>query len=259
MSVTEQAVPGTVIPSGVLVSPGGGQGPQGITAVSTDSGNLAVLGSDNLVYVSKNITPTGSLLDFAGSTAPTGWLLCDGSAVSRTTYSALFGVISTTYGTGDGSTTFNLPDARGRTAIGTGQGAGLANRVLAATGGEEAHVLSVGELAAHAHTASQATTTATQGTHTHTDSGHAHTIPQINDLGNIGTATPTSQHVLFNGSFAGSNLFCNATASSNASLSTVSAGAITVTNGAITVNNNGSGTGHNTMQPFIVFNKIIKT
>ena len=58
MSVTEQAVPGTVIPSGVLVSPGGGQGPQGITAVSADSGNLAVLGSDNLVSVpTSNVTP----------------------------------------------------------------------------------------------------------------------------------------------------------------------------------------------------------
>jgi hypothetical protein len=58
MSVTEQAVPGTVIPSGSLVSPGGGQGPQGITAVSADAGNLAVLGSDNLVSVpTSNITP----------------------------------------------------------------------------------------------------------------------------------------------------------------------------------------------------------
>lgn len=57
--------------------------------------------------------PVGALTPFAGSTPPAGYLACDGSAVSRTTYSALFAVIGTTYGVGDGSTTFNLPDARG--------------------------------------------------------------------------------------------------------------------------------------------------
>src|SRR5215469_16888224 len=55
-------------------------------------------------------TPTGSFIPFAGATAPSGWLMCDGSAVSRTTYSALYAVIGTAYGAGDGSTTFNLPD-----------------------------------------------------------------------------------------------------------------------------------------------------
>lgn len=67
--------------------------------------------------------PTGSITAFGGSSAPGGWLTCDGSAVSRTTYASLFSVISTTYGTGDGSTTFNLPDLRSRTPIGTGAGA----------------------------------------------------------------------------------------------------------------------------------------
>lgn len=57
--------------------------------------------------------PTGVLQDFAGTSAPDGWLLCDGSEVSRTEYAALFAVIGTTYGVGDGSTTFNLPDERG--------------------------------------------------------------------------------------------------------------------------------------------------
>lgn len=58
--------------------------------------------------------PAGSIMAYAASTAPTGWLLCDGSAVSRTTYATLFTAISTTWGTGDGSTTFNLPDLRGQ-------------------------------------------------------------------------------------------------------------------------------------------------
>ena len=59
-----------------------------------------------------------------------GWLICNGAAVSRTTYATLFAVIGTTYGAGDGSTTFNLPDLRGRTPIGAGQGTGLTNRTL---------------------------------------------------------------------------------------------------------------------------------
>lgn len=62
----------------------------------------------------------GEIKPFAGSVIPTGWLLCDGSAISRTTYSDLFAVIGTTYGTGDGSTTFNLPDLRDRFPVGAG-------------------------------------------------------------------------------------------------------------------------------------------
>lgn len=60
--------------------------------------------------------PAGSMVDFAGTTAPSGWLMCDGAAVSRTTYASLFAALGTAYGTGDGSTTFNLPDYRGRFA-----------------------------------------------------------------------------------------------------------------------------------------------
>ena len=63
-------------------------------------------------------TPTGAVQTYAAAAAPTGWLICDGSAVSRTTYADLFGVISATYGNGDGSTTFNLPDLRGRVVAG---------------------------------------------------------------------------------------------------------------------------------------------
>jgi microcystin-dependent protein len=81
------------------------------------------------------LVPTGTIITFAGSSAPGGWLLCNGGAVSRTTYSVLFAVIGITYGNGDGVNTFNLPDFRGRTALGAGQGTGLTNRTLAGTGG----------------------------------------------------------------------------------------------------------------------------
>lgn len=64
--------------------------------------------------------PSGSVVDFGGSAAPDGWLLCDGSAVSRTTYAELFSTLGTAYGAGDGSTTFNLPDTRGRMTVGLG-------------------------------------------------------------------------------------------------------------------------------------------
>ena len=68
---------------------------------------------------------TGVIEMYAGSTAPTGYLICDGAAVSRSTYSALFGVCSTTYGSGDTLTTFNVPDMRGRTAVGLGTNAAV--------------------------------------------------------------------------------------------------------------------------------------
>jgi microcystin-dependent protein len=90
-------------------------------------------------------------LFLAGGTAPNGWLLCDGSAVNRTTYSNLFAVISTTYGNGNGSTTFNLPDMRGRAPIGVGHGSGLSNRTRGTRGGAETHTLTVGEMPSHNH------------------------------------------------------------------------------------------------------------
>lgn len=73
-----------------------------------------------------NLVPSGTMLPYAGSAAPTYYLLCDGTAVSRSTYATLFGVISTTFGVGNGSTTFNLPDLRGRTFIGAGTGTRVA-------------------------------------------------------------------------------------------------------------------------------------
>ncbi len=96
--------------------------------------------------------PAGSMTMYGGSTLPSGWLECDGSAVSRTTYAALFTAVGTTWGAGDGSTTFNLPDLRSRSPVGAGQGSGLTNRVLGTTGGAETHVLATAEIPAHTHT-----------------------------------------------------------------------------------------------------------
>ena len=79
-----------------------------------------------------NINPVGTILTFAGNTIPTGYLLCDGQAVSRTTYAKLYSVIGDTYGAGDGTTTFNLPNlidkfVEGSNTAGTEIDAGLPN------------------------------------------------------------------------------------------------------------------------------------
>lgn len=66
------------------------------------------------------ISPTGSVIAWTGSSAPDGWLLCDGTAVSRTTYAQLFAIAGTSYGVGDGSTTFNVPDLKDRLPLGKG-------------------------------------------------------------------------------------------------------------------------------------------
>ena len=98
-------------------------------------------------------TPIGKIVMYAGSSAPRGWLLCQGQAVSRTTYAKLFSVIGTTYGSGDGSTTFNVPDMRGRSPLGVGNGdaTGHTNHTLGQKGGEETHTLDVNEMPAHSH------------------------------------------------------------------------------------------------------------
>ena len=93
--------------------------------------------------------PVGVVQMWAGEAAPAGWLLCQGQAVSRTTYAALYAVCGTAYGTGDGSSTFNLPDLRARMPIGF-SGSGAFN-ALGNAGGEENHTLTTAEMPSHGH------------------------------------------------------------------------------------------------------------
>jgi len=112
-----------------------------------------------------NVTqvPAGIVSAFAGVTAPAGWLMCFGQAVSRTEYSALFTALSTTYGSGDGTTTFNIPDMRGRAIAGVDNMGGTAasrltstvlsaSNTLGATGGTQTHTLTSAEMPSHTHT-----------------------------------------------------------------------------------------------------------
>lgn len=142
----------------------------GIDAGNITTGSLSVSRiSDGSITANKLASgvaiPPGAMMAYAGATAPTGWLLCDGSAVSRTTYADLFAAIGTAYGSGDGSTTFNVPDMRGRAPIGVGTGtgngasgngkptggSGLTARSRADWGGAERHTLSIAEMPSHNH------------------------------------------------------------------------------------------------------------
>lgn len=118
--------------------------------------------------------PIGTIVDYAGSTAPAGWFFCAGQPLSRTTYATLFGIIGTTYGPGDSATTFNLPDFRGRVLAGKDDMGGTnANRlgslwgslarVLGANFGTAGHTLIEPEMPRHQHSGG----TTADGSHDH--------------------------------------------------------------------------------------------
>jgi microcystin-dependent protein len=128
--------------------------------------NIKLSPSPASTVASVGFTFPGAIFPFPSDNVPTGWLLCNGSAVSRQTYSALFSVIGLTYGSGDNRTTFNLPDLRGRTIVGLETMGGVSSSgrlsnsrpgnfnggILGATGGSESHLVSLSEGAVLDHT-----------------------------------------------------------------------------------------------------------
>jgi microcystin-dependent protein len=139
----------------------------------------------------------GTIVPYGGASIPTGWLLCDGTAYSRGLYRTLYDAIGTSFGTGDGATTFNVPDLRGRFPL--GQAASGTGSTLGSTGGAIDHTHTG---PSHTHTfttgAPSATTDATaggvavaSGTHTHTGTTDA------SGAGNTGTANPPYQVVRY--------------------------------------------------------------
>lgn len=211
--------------------------------------------------------PPGAFMDYAGTTAPEGWLFSFGQAVSRTTYAALFTAIGTTFGAGDGSTTFNLPDLRGRVVAGkddmggvsanrlTAQIGGLDGDILGAAGGAETHQLTEAQIAQHTHAFNGGPLP-----------GHTHfsgTL-RLNSLaitngagvakgpstGNRSTGTPDANTVIAIGS---ADLAVNSGTIAGATGSPESFPPITATIGLT-----GSSSAHNNVQPTIILNKIIK-
>jgi microcystin-dependent protein len=118
--------------------------------VDSNTGNTP--SSSPSSWVSVSSSPAGATIDFAGPVAniPGGYLLCDGSAVSRTTYAGLYAAIGTGWGVGDGSTTFNLPNLMGKTTVGYNASDTDFNAV-GKTGGEKTHQLTITEMPAHTH------------------------------------------------------------------------------------------------------------
>lgn len=184
------------------------------------------------------LLPVGAVSAFAGDSAPTGWLICDGSAVSRTTYAALFSLLGETYGAGNGSTTFNIPDLKGKIPV--GYSSGDANfGTLADTGGDVEITLTSAQsgLPAHTHL---------QNAHTHTQNAHTHPI----------YAPPSN--LAASGSSVGNELV-----GSSKDNGGVTQAATATNQNTTAVNQNNSAanaaSAHSNLQPFIVLNYIIKT
>ena len=200
------------------------------------SGQAVVSDGDGSFSYTSNIVPSGALMPYAGTSAPTGFLLCDGSAVSRSTYATLFAALDNgnIYGAGDGSSTFNLPDLRGRVIAGqddmggasanrlTDQTGGLNGDTLGGTGGSETHTLTTAQLASHTHTFSD--------TDSHTVSFPRTLIPgAANNSVNVDGSGQRHDEGTLTVSISG------------------------------TTSSAGSGSAHNNVQPTIILNYIIKT
>lgn len=216
---------------------GGGSG------VSIGQGSSYRLYCDgaNMVNVAAaaDVVPIGAMMPYAGSTAPdSNYALCDGAAVSRTTYATLFARLSTTYGVGDGSTTFNLPDTRGRVLAGIDT---VSNRIgglaAGATGGVKETALAQANLP-----------NVNFGI---TDTGHTHTASQV---------AHTHDYTIPSGTTAAAGINATVALVGSATATTSAQPAITVNSSStgIAVSSGGSATAFTNLQPTLVSNCIIR-
>lgn len=193
----------------------------GDITTTQDVRSRSVYATGNYYLDNYALIPAGTVIQSAAINVPDGWLNCDGSSFSTSTYSDLFAAIAYTYG-GSGAS-FNLPDLRGRACIGAGQGAGLTNRTLGGTGGSETHTLTVGQMPSHNHEI--------------TDLGHRHDWNNGLEGDDSGNGGSNAEYTRIGGSV--SDVIANATT-------------------GIQVNNTGGGEPHNNMQPFLALHFLIK-
>lgn len=166
----------------------------------------------------------GTIIQYGNVSVPTGWLACDGSEVSQSTYADLYAIVGTTWNTGgEAGGNFRLPDFRGRALIGKGTGSGLTARTLAASVGTETHVLASGELPSHGHTL--------------TDPTHVHSGPKFILTGGGATISVMAD--------AGTPAAPTHGTTSNAT--------------GVTFANTGGGGAHNNMAPSLACYFLIKT
>lgn len=193
------------------------------------------------------LVPAGVISQYAGATAPSGYLLCIGQSISTSEYPALFQAIGYTYG-GSGSS-FSVPNLQNRVSVGKGTEAEF--DTLGETGGSKTHQLSVNEMPSHTHT--QDAHNHTQNSHNHTQDAHGHAF----------YGAQTGQNLPFTNT---GNVWTHFL--SNYQYSQPAVGSATATNQPTTATNNaatatnqntGGGLAHNNLQPYIVLNYIIKT
>ena len=213
------ATAGTITASELAIP---GNGTAGQSVISDGDGTFS--------YLTVFAFVSGMVMPYAGASAPTGFLLCGGQAVSRTTYSDLFSVIGTTYGVGDGSSTFNLPDLQGRVVAGKDDMSGSsANRLTdAVTGG-----LNGDTLGDTGGTESHTLTSAQSGLRSHSHNATSTLTGVIGSGSSSGVSTDTSRNTFTNTSFV------STTINSSSALDASEA--------------------HNNVQPTIILNYIIKT
>lgn len=183
----------------------------------------------------------GEVRNFGGDFAPLGWSFCNGQSLSIAAYQALFVLIGTTYG-GDGVTTFNVPDLRGRVAVGTGQGPGLPNVILGEKAGAESVTLNLNNLPAHTHVV----TPAKPSFATSVSGAQATTHTPTTGL------SIAAAGYMAAGSFVENLGFNNETPTVKLNPGTVDLSSLTIANGAT-----GSSQAHNNMQPYLTVNFII--
>jgi microcystin-dependent protein len=207
--------------------------PTGATISNLTVTNLTVTGS----FTVASAREVGEVVDYCGTAAPALFLFAFGQAVSRATYSAAFAILGTAFGAGDGLTTFNLPDYRGRVGFGkddmggvaagriTVAGANFDGTVLGGTGGSQNHTMTTAEMVQHSHNV--------------TDPGHTHDV---------------KYNIITNAATTGSANAVNAIASGGTQTGTNAA--ISKTTG-ITIDNAGTTTPFSVLSPALIVNKMI--